>query len=97
MVDRLISGRERFEIEKSDVYWSAWFLAANAGRTVFSQLIEHLPQKEFQKCVVRDGGDRYAKNLSCRNQYLALAFAQLTYRETLRDIEACLKAVGGQP
>ena len=46
--------------------------------------------------MVRDGGDRYAKNLSCRNQYLALAFAQLTYRETLRDIEACLKAVGGK-
>jgi hypothetical protein len=68
----------------------------NAGRTVFSQLIEHLPHKEFQKCVVRYGGDRYAKNFSCWDQYLAMAFAQLTYRESLRDIEACLKAVGGK-
>jgi hypothetical protein len=68
----------------------------NAGRTVFSQLIEHLPHKEFQKCVVRYGGDRYAKEFSCWDQYLAMAFAQLTYRESLRDIEACLKAVGGK-
>jgi hypothetical protein len=68
----------------------------NVGRTVFSQLIEHLPHKEFQKCVVRYGGDRYAKNFSCWDQYLAMAFAQLTYRESLRDIEACLKAVGGK-
>ena len=46
--------------------------------------------------MVRYGGDRYAKNFSCWDQYLAMAFAQLTYRETLRDIEACLKAVGGK-
>jgi transposase len=68
----------------------------NAGRTVFAQLIEHLPHKEFQKCVARYGGDRYAKDFSCWDQYLAMAFAQLTYRESLRDIEACLKAVGGK-
>jgi Domain of unknown function (DUF4372)/Transposase DDE domain len=68
----------------------------NAGRTVFAQLIEHLPHKEFQKCVTRYGGDRYAKDFSCWDQYLAMAFAQLTYRESLRDIEACLKAVGGK-
>jgi IS4 transposase len=66
----------------------------NLGRTVFAQLIEHLPHKEFQKCVVRYGGNRYAKNFSCWDQYLAMAFAQLTYRESLRDIEACLGAVG---
>lgn len=66
----------------------------NLGRTVFAQLIEHLPHKEFQKCVVRYRGDRYAKNFSCWDQYLAMAFAQLTYRESLRDIEACLGAVG---
>ena len=59
----------------------------NAGRTVFSQLIEFLPHQEFQKCVARYGGDRYLKNLSCWDQYLAMAFAQLTYRESLRDIE----------
>src|SRR3989449_2772294 len=56
----------------------------NAGRTVFSQLIEFLPHQEFQKCVARYGGDRYLKNLSCWDQYLAMAFAQLTYRESSR-------------
>jgi hypothetical protein len=68
----------------------------NSGRTVFAQLIEHLPHKEFHKCVARYGGDRYAKNFSCWDQYLAMAFAQLTYRESLRDIETCLGAVGGK-
>src|SRR5437773_11056990 len=68
----------------------------NAGRTVFYQLIEFLPHQEFQKCVARYGGDRYLKHLSCWDQYLAMAFAQLTYRESLRDIEACLRAVSGK-
>jgi hypothetical protein len=68
----------------------------NSGRTVFAQLIEHLPHKEFQKCVARYRGDRYAKNFSCWDQYLAMAFAQLTYRESLRDIETCLGAVGSK-
>ena len=68
----------------------------NAGRTVFSQLIVFLPHQEFQKCVARYAGDRYLKNLSCWDQYLAMAFAQLTYRESLRDIEACLRSVGGK-
>ena len=68
----------------------------NSGRTVFSQLIEHLPHQEFHKCVARYRGNRYAKNFSCWDQYLAMAFAQLTYRESLRDIETCLGAVGGK-
>src|SRR5271163_4917227 len=68
----------------------------NTGRTVFSQLIEYLPHQEFQKCVARYGGGRYLKNLSCWDQYLAMAFAQLTYRESLRDIEACLRSVSGK-
>ena len=68
----------------------------NSGRTVFSQLIEFLPHQEFQKCVARYSGGRYLKNLSCWDQYLAMAFAQLTYRESLRDIEACLRSVGGK-
>ena len=68
----------------------------NSGRTVFAQLIEHLPHKEFHKCVARYRGDRYAKNFSCWDQYLAMTFAQLTYRESLRDIETCLGAVGGK-
>src|SRR6202142_1912998 len=68
----------------------------NQGRTVFSQLISFLPDREFRRCVVRYAGDRYLKNLSCWDQYLAMAFAQLTYRESLRDIEACLRSVGGK-
>jgi hypothetical protein len=68
----------------------------NIGRTVFSQLMEFLPHQEFQKCVERYGGDRYLKSLSCWDQYLAMAFAQLTYRESLRDIEACLRSVSGK-
>src|SRR5450755_2282114 len=68
----------------------------NAGRTVVAELLEHVPHKEFHKCVGRYGGERYAKNFSCWDQYLAMAFAQLTYRESLRDIETCLRAVGGK-
>lgn len=68
----------------------------NSGRTVFSQVMEHLPNKEFQKCVSRYRGDRYLKSFSCWEQFLAMAFAQLTYRESLRDIEACLQSVGGK-
>src|ERR1700731_4661611 len=68
----------------------------NTGRTVFSQLIEFLPHQQFQKCVDRYGGGRYLKNLSCWDQYLAMAFAQLTYRESLRDIEACLRSIGSK-
>jgi hypothetical protein len=68
----------------------------NSGRMVFAQLIDYLPHKQFQKCVARYGGDRYAKNFSCWDQYLAMAFAQVTYRESLRDIEICLRSVGGK-
>jgi hypothetical protein len=68
----------------------------NAGRTVFSQLIEHAPGKEFQKCVARYRGDVHLRGFSCWDQYLAMAFAQLTYRESLRDIEACLRAMGAK-
>src|SRR5438309_4128710 len=62
----------------------------HTGRFVFSELISHLPHKEFQKCVTRYGGDCHHRRFSCWDQYLAMAFAQLTYRESLRDIEACL-------
>jgi len=65
----------------------------NLGQTVFSQLIEHLPRKEFQKCVARYRGDHYLKSFSCWDQFLAMGFAQLTYRESLRDIEACLRSM----
>jgi len=65
----------------------------NSGRTIFSQLIQHLPEKEFQKCVARHNGDSNFRGFSCWDQLLALAFAQLTYRESLRDIESCLRAL----
>jgi hypothetical protein len=68
----------------------------NAGQTVFSQLMDHLPSYEFQKCVERYRGDAHHRGFSCRDQYLAMAFAQLTYRESLRDIEACLGFYGGK-
>ena len=68
----------------------------NIGRTVFAQLIAHLSHIEFQKCVARYDGDSHHRKLSCWDQLLAMAFAQFTYRESLRDIEACLRSVGGK-
>ena len=65
-------------------------------RTVFAQLIAHLSHIEFQKCVARYGGDDHHRSLSCWDQYLAMAFAQFTYRESLRDIEACLRSMSGK-
>ena len=64
----------------------------NIGQTVFSQLMEFIPTYQFQTCVDRYQGERYVKDFSCWDQFLCLAFAQLTYREGLRDIVACLRA-----
>ena len=58
--------------------------------------MEHLPRYEFQKCAARYRGDFQRKSFSCWDQFLAMAFAQFTYRESLRDIEACLRSVGGK-
>jgi hypothetical protein len=66
----------------------------NSGKTVFSQLIDFLPSYEFRRCVDRYQGNYKVKNFSCWDQFLCLAFAQLTYRESLRDIETCLRAAG---
>ena len=66
----------------------------NSGQTVFSQVMDYAPRYEFQKCVARYRGDYQQKGFSCWDQFLAMAFAQLTYRESLRDIEACLRALG---
>jgi hypothetical protein len=68
----------------------------HTGRFVFSELISHLPHKEFQKCVARYGDDSLSRTFSHWDQYLTMAFAQLTYRESLRDIEACLRSVTGK-
>jgi hypothetical protein len=64
----------------------------NLGKLVFAQVTEHLPLTTFRRCVARYGGEHKVKSFSCLDQYLCMAFAQLTYRESLRDIEACLRA-----
>jgi hypothetical protein len=64
----------------------------NAGKSIFSQLMDFLPAAEFRQCVERYRGDYKLKSFSCWDQFLCMAFAQLTYRESLRDIEACLRA-----
>jgi len=66
------------------------------GRTVFAQLIDHVPSYEFRKCVDRYRGNYKFRGFSCLDQFLCLAFAQLTFRESLRDIEACLRSVEGK-
>ena len=62
------------------------------GKLVFAQLMEHLPLTTFRRCVARYRGHHKVQSFSCLDQYLSMAFAQLTYRESLRDIEACLRA-----
>ena len=62
------------------------------GKLVFSQVIDHLPLHTFRQCVKRYQGNRKVKSFTCLDQFLCMAFAQLTYRESLRDIEACLRA-----
>jgi hypothetical protein len=64
----------------------------NTGKLVFSQVIDHLPLYTFQRCVKRYQGNHKIKTFTCMDQYLCMAFAQLTFRESLRDIEVCLRA-----
>ena len=66
----------------------------HTGRIVFSQLVDFVPTYEFGKCVRRYRGDRRVRTFSCLDQFLTMAFAQLTGRESLRDIETCLSAMG---
>jgi len=63
----------------------------NFGKTIFSQLMEFIPSYEFRRCVERYNGNYKVKSFSCWDQYFCMAFAQLTYRESLRDIQACLR------
>jgi hypothetical protein len=65
----------------------------DSGKFVFAQLMDFVPRHDFDACVRRYGGDRRPRGFSCRDQFLSLAFAQLTYRESLRDIETCLRAL----
>lgn len=65
----------------------------NTGKTVLSQLMDFLPIKEFRRCVERYNGNHHIRSFSCWDQFLCMAFAQLLYRESLRDIESCLRSM----
>jgi len=64
----------------------------NSGKTVFAQLLLHLPRYEFNQCVLRYRGNHKVRSFSCLDQFLCMAYAQLTYRESLRDIVTCLNS-----
>ena len=66
------------------------------GQTVFSQIMDFLPIKKFRRCVDRYHGNFRVRSFTCFDQFLCMAFAQLTYRESLRDIECCLRAMKGK-
>ncbi len=68
----------------------------HVGKTLFAQVMEFIPWSTFHRIVDRYGGDRRARTLICAEQFRCMAFAQLTYRESLRDIEACLSAQAGK-
>src|SRR4030067_2116150 len=68
----------------------------HSGRILFSQLMSFLPKHEFNKCVHRYRGEYHIRSFSCFDQFLCMVFAQLTYRESLRDIEICLRALRGK-
>ncbi len=64
----------------------------NTGKTVFSQILDHLPRYEFDKFAKKYEGNRRVRKFPCYDHFLCLAYAQLTYRESLRDIETCLNS-----
>ena len=66
------------------------------GKTLFAQIMDFLPWKTFHRIVDRYSGDHRTRSLSCAEQFRIMAFAQLTYRESLRDIEVCLAAQAGK-
>jgi hypothetical protein len=69
-------------------------MAMHQGKLVFAQVMAHLPLSTFRRCVARYDGEHKVKSFSCLDQFYAMAFAQLTFRESLRDIEACLVTQG---
>ncbi|MFM1744399.1 MAG: hypothetical protein RLZZ630_336 [Bacteroidota bacterium] len=68
----------------------------NQGQTVLSQIIAFISKYEFDKCVKRYNGNHRVRSFTCWEQYIVMSFAQLTYRESLRDIESCLGAIGSK-
>ena len=67
--------------------------AGNAGKTLFCQVMDFLPLYEFRPCVQRYQGDYKTKSFSCLDPFLCMGFAQMTYRQSLRDIETCLRSM----
>jgi hypothetical protein len=65
----------------------------NQGKSIFSQIMDFLPKYKFRQCVNRYGGNYRVRSFTCFDQFMCMAFAQLTYRESLRDIECCLRAM----
>src|ERR1700709_620969 len=65
----------------------------DSGKLVFAQLMDFLPRRDLDTCVRRYGGNRRPRGFSCRDQFLCMAYAQLTFRESLRDIETCLRSL----
>ena len=63
------------------------------AQSIFSQIMDFLPKHKFRQCVNRYGGNYYVHSFTCFDQFMCMAFAQLTYRESLRDIECCLRAM----
>ncbi len=78
----------------SSKYEKGWQL--DTKKTIFSQIMQFLPEYEFNKCVKKYNGNYKVKSFTCRSQFYTMAFAQLTYRESLRDIETCLRAIGSK-
>ena len=64
-----------------------------SGKLVFSQLMDFMPMHQFRRCIDKYNGNYHMKSFSCFDQFLCMAFAQLSYRESLRDIESCLRAM----
>ena len=65
----------------------------NQGKTIFSQIMDFLPKHKFRQCVNRYDGNHRVRSFTCFDQFMCMAFAQLTYRDSLRDIECCLRAM----
>jgi hypothetical protein len=68
----------------------------NQGKTVFAQVIDFLPKRKFRRCVERYKGNYRVRSFTCFDQFLCMAFSQLTYRESLRDIQFCHRAMGAK-
>lgn len=73
-------------------YWPSLTLIMYYGTYIFTKIMETIPRRQFDNCIQRYNGERYTKTFSCRDQFLAMSFGQLAYRESLRDVVACLSS-----